>query len=197
MRPQTDIDAGKWNGTMGVGSDDANYDLTVQQHKAEQLQDGEEYRYRLMEIKGTAAQKLEVVRQVHSTLEFRGRDAGSAANPVAGGYPTPGMSGLGLGLVGALSANRSPPGAGFGAGAFASSLSNTSDLGQLTLQIAMPNEEVSRIMASESSGIARRAGVRLSAARGAGGLPVLKVSGTAVANSVACYLIQDRLYLMQ
>ncbi|CAE7597274.1 unnamed protein product, partial [Symbiodinium sp. CCMP2456] len=129
----------------------------VQQHKAEQLQDGEEYRYRLMEIKGTAAQKLEVVRQVHSTLEFRGRDAGPAANPVAGGYPTPGMSGLGLGLAGALSANRSPPGAGFGPGAFASSLSNTSDLGQLTLQIAMPNEEVSRIMASESSGIARRA----------------------------------------
>mmetsp|Transcript_47349 Transcript_47349/g.96407 ORF Transcript_47349/g.96407 Transcript_47349/m.96407 type:complete len:100 (+) Transcript_47349:3-302(+) len=96
-----------------------------------------------------------------------------------------GMAGLAVNLAGALSGARTAPG-----------LTAGSDLGTLTLQLAMPNEEMAHLLSSNSSGIARRAGVKLSSARGAGGLPVLKVSGTAVANSVACYLIQDRLFMM-
>eukprot|EP00913_Durusdinium_trenchii_P028272 g26500.t2 len=50
----------------------------VQQHKAEQLEDGD-YRFRLMEIKGDISQRVEVVRQVHSALENRGnREAPSS-----------------------------------------------------------------------------------------------------------------------
>lgn len=166
---------------------------TVQQHKAEALE-GKEYRFRLMEIKGDISQRVDVVRQVHSALENRGnRDAaapGGAFRPamamggMAGMAGMSGMAGLGMNLAGALSGARSAPGLSVG------------DLGTLTLQLAMPNEEMAHLLSSNSSGIARRAGVKLSSARGAGGLPVLKVSGTAVANSVACYLIQDRLFMM-
>lgn len=68
--------------------------------------------------------------------------------------------------------------------------------GQLSLQLAMPSEDIAREIAMDSSGIARRAGVRLNTARGPHGIPMLQLTGTAVANSVACYLIQDRLFMM-
>jgi len=156
----------------------------VQQHKAETLEDGD-YRFRLMEIKGDISQRVDVVRQVHSALENRGRES-TGGGPMASRAGM-GMAGLGMGLAGALghAAVRTAPG-----------LSGGSDLGTLTLQLAMPNEEMAQLLSSNSSGIARRAGVKLSFSRGAGGLPVLKVSGTAVANSVACYLIQDRIFMM-
>eukprot|EP00929_Paragymnodinium_shiwhaense_P075362 TRINITY_DN38525_c0_g1_i1.p1 TRINITY_DN38525_c0_g1~~TRINITY_DN38525_c0_g1_i1.p1 ORF type:complete len:566 (+),score=138.86 TRINITY_DN38525_c0_g1_i1:123-1820(+) len=67
---------------------------------------------------------------------------------------------------------------------------------QLTLELAMPSEEVARLIAGEASGIAWRSGSKLSAGRGPGGMPTLLVTGTAVANSVACYLIQDRMCIM-
>eukprot|EP00435_Cladocopium_sp_Y103_P022993 s1193_g5.t1 len=166
---------------------EASHKPQVQQHKAEALE-GKDYRFRLMEIKGDISQRVDVVRQVHSALENRGRDSGAAFG--GGGAVRPmgmamgGMAGLGMNLAGALSGARTAPGLSGG------------DLGTLTLQLAMPNEEMAHLLSSNSSGIARRAGVKLSSARGAGGLPVLKVSGTAVANSVACYLIQDRLFMM-
>lgn len=190
----------------------------VQQHKAEVLKDGQEYRFRLVEIIGTESQRIQAVKQIYDALENKNRDSGSFSGPdlVGAGYGAPGgnMSSLGLGLAGALAgakaASAAPPGNGGvlgslgGAqrtlghlgGAGAAGGGSTADLGQLTLQLAMPSEEVARTLAGESSGIAWRAGVKLSTGRGAGGLPVLKVSGTAVGNSVACYLIQDRLFMM-
>ncbi|CAJ1352284.1 unnamed protein product [Effrenium voratum] len=173
----------------------------VQQHKAEHLEDGD-YRFRLMDIKGSVSQRVDVVRQVHSALEQRGRE-GRDATGLTGGSA---LMDLGVGLAGALSSARASPGPsglasglaglGPGGGGLGLGLGVSSDLGTLTLQLAMPNEEVARLLANDSSGIARRAGVKLSSTRGAGGLPVLKVAGTAVANSVACYLIQDRIFMM-
>eukprot|EP00931_Biecheleriopsis_adriatica_P091691 TRINITY_DN65577_c0_g1_i1.p1 TRINITY_DN65577_c0_g1~~TRINITY_DN65577_c0_g1_i1.p1 ORF type:complete len:523 (+),score=152.32 TRINITY_DN65577_c0_g1_i1:67-1635(+) len=179
----------------------------VQQHKAEQLEDGQEYHFRLVEIRGDESQRVEVVKLIYFALENKNRDSvmtgsgglaslDSSFSRESGSYPSSGgssglpgsMSGLGAGLAGAL--------ASAGAGAMGRSGGSGSEMGQLTLQLAMPNEEVAKMLASDSSGIAWRAGVKLAAGRGAGGLPVLKVAGTAVGNSVACYLIQDRLFMM-
>ncbi|CAJ1370854.1 unnamed protein product [Effrenium voratum] len=149
----------------------------VQQHKAEHLEDC------------AIRKNRPVVRQVHSALEQRGREGGLPCFSSA-------LMDLGVGLAGPSGLASGLAGLGPGGGGLGLGLGVSSDLGTLTLQLAMPNEEVARLLANDSSGIARRAGVKLSSTRGAGGLPVLKVAGTAVANSVACYLIQDRIFMM-
>jgi len=176
----------------------------LRQHRAEQTHDGREYRLRLIEVIGKDHERIEAVRHVHHAIESRGREAVTA---VHGGAVAP------LGLSPTPAPRSGSPGAGrdaavgvpafplWDSGATASAPSPTTNVvaetgSHLTLQLAMPSDEVARQLANESSGIAWRAGVQLSVGRGAGGVPILQVAGTAVGNSVACYLIQDRLFMM-
>lgn len=189
----------------------------LQQHKADKTEDGGDYHLRLVEIRGDIRQRVEVVRLVHLAIESRGRDplVSSGSNAAdsrldlsfngglgmdapslgAVGQPAYGSSPMAPGLLGDLGgamdhitgAAGGYPGNGGGSAAGAT---------EVSLQLAMPNEEVARLLANDSSGIAWRAGVKLSVGRGAGGIPILQVVGTAVGNSVACYLVQDRLFMM-
>jgi transcription antitermination factor NusA-like protein len=202
----------------------ASTGANLQQHKAEKMEDGTEYRLRLVKVKGDIRQCVEVVRQVHNAIENRGRDSGAPGRPIGEsvhfdhGYgaqfassssappsaPNGGAAGQLLWSSSSAPATSGPTYERLGAGAVAAELGgiagglsgSESASRRVALQLAMPNEEVARLLASESSGIAWRAGVQLSVGRGPGGVPILEVVGTAVGNSVACYLIQDRLFMM-
>lgn len=222
--------------------------VNLKQHKAERLDDGSEYRFRLVEIKGEKNQRVDAVRLIHLSLEARGSSRGAAM--VAQTVPdrvmvpptTPTVADIApeRDAAHALRADNSesdrgrqrgltslaqaPAATAWSDNAHGSAVSGSHPLREdcvlpqpllqarhaeektpvvaatpgchLTLQLAMPSEEVARMLASESSGIAWRAGVKLAAGRGTGGMPILEVAGTAVGNSVACYLIQDRLFMM-
>lgn len=184
---------------------------SLQQHKAEKLEGGAEYRLRLLEIHGSPQQQLEAARQAQSALESRGRDreyavagrsprksvdsivdltgfhSGSAPSHSAAssnGYPVTMLGGTPGTRSGATTPTRAPP------------FHDVTNGQELQLQLAMPSDEVARMLATDSN-ISWKAGVKMSVGRGAGGVPILQVHGSAVGNSVACYMIQDRLYMMQ
>jgi len=251
----------------------------VQQKKAEKLRDGEDYRLRLIIIKGDERQRLEVVRLVFLSVErkdkggivggqgdrgsdrggdryvgerytseprydsdvrenrpgygdryeyrdrngqspqaSRDRDRGdhqdhrgnsifpisspgaliAGPNLISGALADDGFGGLPADaeLGGFDDHHGSPAGSFAGENGFLPAGGSGGGAGQVSLQLAMPSEEVAREFALDASGIARRAGVRLTTARGSHGIPMLQLTGTPVGNSVACYLIQDRLFMM-
>jgi len=180
----------------------------LKQHKAEKLEDGADYRLRLIEIKGDDRQQVQVVHQVHTALEMRGRDipaqpTGMASNLSfnigAQAVPHSSMPAMQPSAKAVMTSNNAQLSVGavdfVPSHALESPLEPTNQV-PMSLQLAMPSEEVARQLAGDTSGIAWKAGVRLAAGRGAGGAPILQVTGTAVGNAVACYLIQDRLFLM-
>jgi len=205
----------------------------LKQHKAERLDDGSEYRFRLVEIKGEKSRVVDAVRLIHLSLEARGpsRDAAMVTQAVPDrgivpstllevGVITPATTAANALPVETIESDRgrqrgltslaqAPGVAAWSDNVHSSAASIAGSLkeekapdvaamrgGRLTLQLAMPSDEVARMLASESSGIAWRAGVKLAAGQGTGGMPILEVAGTAVGNSVACYLVQDRLFMM-
>merc|ERR1711879_924968 len=150
------------------------------------------------EVKGDEKQQVEVVRLVQSALESKGRDGNqSVPAPVhtdlAFGAGFDAATGVQDNAISMLGGTRM----GLG-GAPAPAMDGFAETPghNMSLQLAMPSEEMARQLAGESSGIAWRAGVKLSVGKGQGGMPILNVEGTAVGNSVACYLIQDRLFMM-
>lgn len=163
----------------------------LQQHKAEKLDNGEEYRFRLVEIAGEVSARIAAVQMICQALE---PDRGSPHRSVSSGASSPGV---GITYAPSMS-HLTNGGADFGVPAALPIHSDASlELGgQLSLQLAVPSAEIAQFLASDASGIARRAGISLSAGTGPKGMPVVQITGTAVANAVACYLIQDRLFLM-
>jgi len=205
----------------------------LKQHKAERLDDGSDYRFRLIEVKGEKNQRVHAVRLIHLSLEARGssRDTAMVAQsvldkgvapsiPLAAATIAPAATAANALRVETFESDRqrqqgltslahAPAPSAWSDYAHGSAASVAGSLREerapavaampgcrLTLQLAMPSEEVARMLASETSGIAWRAGVKLAAGQGAGGMPILEVAGTAVGNSVACYLVQDRLFMM-
>lgn len=169
----------------------------LKQHRAEQV-GGAEYRLRLLEISGSERQCTEVVRLVHSAMEDRG-----APSPSLMGIEEPPVAKVPASrseaaLLSAVSLGLSSPLPRYGGSAArASAPPPGAATGPAELELAMPSGEVARALASDDSGIARRAGVRLWAGTGSGGVPLLHVAGTAVGNAVACYLVQDKLFMLQ
>jgi len=182
----------------------------LRQHKANRSEDGGEYWLRVVEIQGTKRQCIEAVQQVHQAIERRGRTAETSevsANVLTSSHEaripsrdverrvwTPGESTSARERVeqfSTVTASQDRTAENLHHREVVADLS-----GQVVLQLAMPSEEVAKQLANDSSGIAWRAGVHLSVARGAGGMPILQVTGSAVGNSVACYLIQDQIFMM-
>eukprot|EP00927_Polykrikos_kofoidii_P077049 TRINITY_DN74039_c0_g1_i1.p1 TRINITY_DN74039_c0_g1~~TRINITY_DN74039_c0_g1_i1.p1 ORF type:complete len:536 (-),score=101.55 TRINITY_DN74039_c0_g1_i1:216-1823(-) len=192
----------------------------LRQHKAERTQDGGEYWLRLVEVKGSENQRVKAVEQIHAAFETK--QDNHTVQSMVGSDP---LSNASINFSGGLHNVRPQDDAGGKREARpVATLRSSSDVGvireplrdvktvsrsgignalgagergdEMTLQLAMPSQEVATMLASDTSGIAWRAGVSLSVASGAGDIPLLQIRGTAVGNSVACYLVQDRLFMM-
>jgi len=72
------------------------------------------------------------------------------------------------------------------------------DASNLSVWVVVPSDGSASFLASDSSGVARRAGVKLTAwpaNSGAGTPPALEIVGSLHSNAIACYLIQVQLWL--
>merc|ERR1711933_600457 len=69
-----------------------------------------------------------------------------------------------------------------------------------SLLVALPSDACAAFLAGEASGVASKAGVKLQAwpadcCGSVGSPPLLEITGTAVSNSVAAYLVQEHIWL--
>lgn len=64
-----------------------------------------------------------------------------------------------------------------------------------SLWLVLPTNEAAGFVASVRLGIARRSGAELIAGNGPSGEAILRIVGTPTANAVACYLVQEALWL--
>ncbi|CAK0809515.1 unnamed protein product [Prorocentrum cordatum] len=95
-------------------------------------------------------------------------------------------------------ASESGPGSG-AAAAQAGAVASPGSGAVLEILVRLPTIEAARALASQELGIARRAGAKVTPGHAAGDLasPVLQISGTPVANALACYLVQEALWVMR